>query len=183
VREVVSVRGERGAIFKYAEKSPQGPTCADPERPMGEGKLSTAASRALARLPICARKGAAPAPFTEKVRTSGQSSWSGTGVGRPASGPAGTRVEPTRIGAHEGKKLSELYEAYLHKHAAAIRPPGQGRGAASGLLEIRKGPAVELEKKFAEYFRSFGKPVDFLHDLICKPFRTLSQNRRQRGGF
>ena len=101
---VVSIRGERVAIFKYDGKvSAISNVCRHQNGPLGEGKIIdgcvTCPWHGYQYLP---ETGASPPPFTEKVSTFKTRIVDGRVLIDPNSLEPGTRVEPTAI-SKEGK--------------------------------------------------------------------------------
>jgi len=78
---------------------------------------------------------------------------------------------------HEGKKMSEFYVGDLRSMPPGIRRRVRAAVAAAVLLAIA-GAALfaASQKKFAESFFEFGKPVEFSGTISLQPFPTLSQN-------
>lgn len=100
---VVSVHGERVAIFKYDGKiSAISNVCRHQSGPLGEGRLIdgcvTCPWHGYQYLP---GDGASPPPFTEKVSTFQTRIVGGRVWIDPKPNPPGTRVEPSLIGASE----------------------------------------------------------------------------------
>ena len=98
--KVVSVRGERVAIFKYDGKiSALSNVCRHQNGPLGEGKIVdgcvTCPWHGYQYLP---ESGASPPPFTEKVSTFRTKLVNGLVWLDPIPLPPGTRVEPTETG-------------------------------------------------------------------------------------
>ena len=99
--KVVSVRGERVAVFKYDGKiSAMSNVCRHQNGPLGEGKIiDGCVTCPWHGYQYAPENGAAPAPFTEKVSTFRTKLVDGLVWVDPNPLPPGTRVEPTRIGA------------------------------------------------------------------------------------
>jgi nitrite reductase/ring-hydroxylating ferredoxin subunit/DMSO/TMAO reductase YedYZ heme-binding membrane subunit len=100
---VVSVHGERVAIFKYGGKiSAISNVCRHQNGPLGEGKIIdgcvTCPWHGYQYLP---EDGASPPPFTEKVSTFQTRIVDGRVWIDPRPNPPGTRVEPSLIGTSE----------------------------------------------------------------------------------
>lgn len=96
---IVSLSGERVAIFKYDGKvSALSNVCQHQNGPLGEGKIIdgcvTCPWHGFQYLP---ESGASPAPFTEKVPTFNVRVINGKVFVHPKPNPPGTRVEPARI--------------------------------------------------------------------------------------
>jgi nitrite reductase/ring-hydroxylating ferredoxin subunit/DMSO/TMAO reductase YedYZ heme-binding membrane subunit len=99
--KVVSVRGERVAVFKYDGKiSAMSNVCRHQNGPLGEGKIiDGCVTCPWHGYQYAPETGAAPAPFTEKVSTFRTKLVDGLVWVDPNPLPPGTRVEPSRIGA------------------------------------------------------------------------------------
>jgi nitrite reductase/ring-hydroxylating ferredoxin subunit len=100
---VVSVHGERVAIFKYDGKiSAISNVCRHQNGPLGEGKIIdgcvTCPWHGYQYLP---EDGASPPPFTEKVSTFQTRIVDGRVWIDPKPNPPGTRVEPSLMGTSE----------------------------------------------------------------------------------
>jgi sulfoxide reductase heme-binding subunit YedZ len=100
---VVSLHGERVAIFKYDGKvSAISNVCRHQNGPLGEGKIIdgcvTCPWHGYQYLP---EDGASPPPFTEKVSTFQTRIVDGRVWIDPRPNPPGTRVEPSLIGTPE----------------------------------------------------------------------------------
>ncbi len=101
--KVVSVRGERIAIFKFGGKlCAISNVCRHQNGPLGEGKIIdgcvTCPWHGYQYLP---ESGASPPPFTEKVSTFRTKLLDGNVFLDPTPFPPGTFVEPTRVGKAE----------------------------------------------------------------------------------
>jgi nitrite reductase/ring-hydroxylating ferredoxin subunit/DMSO/TMAO reductase YedYZ heme-binding membrane subunit len=99
--KVVSVRGERVAVFKYDGKiSAMSNVCRHQNGPLGEGKIiEGCVTCPWHGYQYSPENGAAPAPFTEKVSIFRTKLVDGLVWVDPNPLPPGTRVEPSRIGA------------------------------------------------------------------------------------
>jgi nitrite reductase/ring-hydroxylating ferredoxin subunit/DMSO/TMAO reductase YedYZ heme-binding membrane subunit len=97
--KVVSVRGERVAIFKYDGKiSAMSNVCRHQNGPLGEGKIvDGCVTCPWHGYQYAPETGVAPAPFTEKVSTFRTKLVDGLVWVDPIPLPPGTRVEPCRI--------------------------------------------------------------------------------------
>lgn len=100
---VISVNGERVAIFKFDGKvSAISNVCRHQNGPLGEGKIIdgcvTCPWHGYQYLP---ETGASPPPFTEKVSTFQTQIVKGRVWVDPKPNPPGTRIEPSRISASE----------------------------------------------------------------------------------
>lgn len=103
--KVVSVAGERVAIFRYEGKvSALSNVCRHQNGPLGEGKIIdgcvTCPWHGFQYLPDT---GASPPPFPEKVSTFRTRIFDGHVWLDPRPNPPGTRTEPSRISAQEVK--------------------------------------------------------------------------------
>jgi len=100
---IVSVRGERIAIFKYDGKvSALSNVCRHQNGPLGEGKIiDGCVTCPWHGYQYAPESGAAPPPFAEKVSTFRTKLVNGEVWLDPHPLPPGTRIEPTRIGPLE----------------------------------------------------------------------------------
>jgi nitrite reductase/ring-hydroxylating ferredoxin subunit len=100
---VVSVHGERVAIFKYDGKiSAISNVCRHQNGPLGEGKIiDGCVTCPWHGYQYLAEDGASPPPFTEKVSTFQTRIVDGRVWIDPKPNPPGTRVEPSLIGTSE----------------------------------------------------------------------------------
>jgi len=101
--KVVSVRGERIAVFRYDGKiSALSNVCRHQNGPLGEGKIiDGCVTCPWHGYQYAPESGAAPPPFTEKVSTFRTKLVDGQVWLDPNPLPPGTRIEPTRIGLPE----------------------------------------------------------------------------------
>ena len=97
--KVVSVRGERVAVFKYDGKvSAMSNVCRHQNGPLGEGKIiDGCVTCPWHGYQYAPESGAAPAPFTETVSTFRTKLVDGLVWVDPNPLPPGTKVEPSRI--------------------------------------------------------------------------------------
>jgi nitrite reductase/ring-hydroxylating ferredoxin subunit/DMSO/TMAO reductase YedYZ heme-binding membrane subunit len=97
--KVVSLRGERVAIFKYDGKiSALSNVCRHQNGPLGEGKIiDGCVTCPWHGYQYAPESGAAPAPFTEKISTFRTKLADGQVWLDPNPLPPGTRIEPTSI--------------------------------------------------------------------------------------
>lgn len=120
--KIVTLSGERVAVFKYDDKvSALSNVCQHQNGPLGEGKIIdgcvTCPWHGFQYLPDT---GASPPPFTEKVPTFNVKVVDGRVLVNPQPNPPGARVEPAVIGdkateTANAAKQSEFYIGYLPK--------------------------------------------------------------------
>lgn len=182
--KVVTLSGERVAIFKYDDKiSAISNVCQHQNGPLGEGRIIdgcvTCPWHGFQYLP---ETGASPPPFTEKVPTFNVKVLSGRVLVDPIPNPPGKRVEPAIISETKSESAnvarpSEFYIGYLPVAPSSIA--SAIRKAIMVMFAIVAVVALALvfgQHRFAESVFEFGTTREFEGQLIEKPFPRLLVN-------
>jgi len=137
-RAKVSRSAASGGVFRYdGQVSALSNVCQHQNGPLGEGGSSTAASPALARLPVPARHGRVAAPLhrevpTFRVRLAGGGSRRSAPL--PAAPSSSRRAAPTGGGAVSRRPTSRSLRRYLPV------PPGSSRFLRRAAAGWRRSP-------------------------------------------
>jgi sulfoxide reductase heme-binding subunit YedZ len=181
--EIISLRGERIAIFKHGGKiSAVSNVCSHQNGPLGEGKIIdgcvTCPWHGYQYLP---ESGAAPPPFTEKVSTFRTKIIDGEVWLDPSPLPPGTFIEPTAIPAgpsQEGVAMNEFHVGYLPQSPPGIRR--RVRFFVFGALTVAAAAAMlfaSAQKHLADSTFEFGKVREFHGVLRNSTYPILVEAR------
>ena len=173
---VVSLRGERIAIFRYDGKvSALSNVCRHQNGPLGEGRIIdgcvTCPWHGFQYLP---ETGASPPPFPEKVSTFATRIVNGSVWVNPVPNDPGTPVESSRISSAEVHSSKEFFVGYVPK-----TPPGIGRlvrwvvgGSLAGAC-LTALTLVSNQSGFPPAFFEFSRTQTWKGVLVEQPYPTL----------
>jgi sulfoxide reductase heme-binding subunit YedZ len=174
--KVVSLSGERIAVFKYDGKvSAVSNVCQHQNGPLGEGRiLDGCITCPWHGYQYGPENGSAPAPFKEKIPTFEVKVVDGAVLVHPRPNAPGTYVEPAKFEVPEGIPMSEFYVGYIPKAptstARFIKKLVAGLALCSLVIAMT---LVLSQMPFARSIFEFGNLRSFDGIVTSRPYPML----------